>query len=302
MKKIAYIFVLLTAAVLTVAGVEVEKFIPRQAPGIARIDINRMLTSPELKTVIEKNDKLKPLLDQVCEMFKDPTGQTVKSSDIFSGQLWIAQTGSSSREVTIYSQTAVKEADLQAAASRNPGCKTVNAADRKAYVYTRSGEAVAIVYLAEDVLLISRLSERLVQEITASLQGGGNPLLANIDRKDLVAVAADVAAATGKRKPKVKFVNGKLNLNKGLDLNCDLQLHCRNSKEALKQAMQIQFAVPGFIGMLFSKDEKLATTLSEGLQIIPQENVLNLNFAVKKDTLQQLVTYMSKPENRPVLP
>ena len=83
LKKIAYIFVLLTAAVLTVAGVEVEKFIPRQAPGIARIDINRMLTSPELKTVIEKNDKLKPLLDQVCEMFKAPTGQTVKSSDIF---------------------------------------------------------------------------------------------------------------------------------------------------------------------------------------------------------------------------
>ena len=301
LKKFIQITLLLTAAVAAAVGAEPERFIPRQSPAIVRIDLNRMVSSPALKTVM-KQHTLKSQLDQVSEMFKDPTGKAIKPGDIFSSQLWIAQTGSNSKEVTLYSQTAVPEAVLQSLISRNPACKTVDAAGRKAYVYTRAGETAAIVYLAEDVLLISRLSKRLVQEITASLQGGGNPLLASIDRQELIAGAVDLAAATGKRKPKIRFISGKINLTQTQDLSGEVQLHCRNSKEALKQAMKIQFAVPGFIGMFFCKDEKLATALSESLQIMPQENVISINCDLKSDTIQKAAAYISNPANLPRLP
>ena len=302
LKKIAHIIVLLMTAVLTVAGAEPEKFIPSQTPALVRIDMNRMVSSPALNTAIEQHDTLKSRLDQVSEMFKDSTGKKIRSSDIFSSQLWIAQTGSNSREVTLYSQTAVPEADLQALARRNSTCKIANAAGRKVYVSTQSGNSVAVTYLAEDVLMISRWSEHLAQEITASLQSGGNPLLANIDRKDLVAFAADMTAATGKRKPKIKFICGKMNLTKTQDLSGVVQLHCKNSKEAMKQAMKVQFVVPGFIGMFFSKDEKLAAALSESLQIMPQENVITITCDLKSDTIQALTAYISNPENLPRLP
>lgn len=302
MKKFVQIIALLTVAVWTAAGAEPENFIPRQAPGIIRIDINRVLTSPELKTVIDKNNKLKSFLDQISDMLKSPSGRTFKTSELFSGQLWTAQTGSTGKEAATYSKTAVPEAELQAIISRNPAGKIVEAAGRKAYIYHRNGENLAVVYLAEDVLLISRLSERLVQEISSSLQGGGNPLLAHIDRKALVAVAADVAAVTGKKRAKIKFINGKMDLSKSMDLTGKVMLHCKNSNEALKTAMKIQFAIPGLIGMLFSQDEKLAAALSEALQVMPQQDKLVISYDLQQDTLQQAVKYMSKLQNLPRLP
>ena len=293
---------LLLALAWYAAAAEPENFIPKQAPGVIRININRMLTSPELKEILDNNKEIKKLVDAVNDMLKNASGSKLKLSDIFSSQLWIAQTGKKQKDVTAYCKTALPEKVLQTAVSKNPACKVVDAAGKKAFVYERAGKNLVVLYLADDVLMLSCLSDRLPQEVTASLQGGGNPLLSTIDRQMLAAGAVDMAAVTGQRKPKIRFISGKLDFNKALDLTSQVILHCKSSQEALKMAMQIQFAAPGFIGMFFSKDENLAAALAEGLQVTPQNDAIIIDYSLKYTDFQKAVKYMSKAENRPLLP
>ena len=299
MKKFAHIVLMLLTAVWTAAASEPENFIPRQAPGVIRADVNRMLTSPELKSAIDSSREIKNILEKVENMLQSSTDKKIKLSDLFSSQLWFAQTGRKLENFTAYSKTAVPEKELHAAVSKNPNCRIVDAAGKKAVVYEQQSEKLVLVYLAEDVMMISRMTSRLPQEITASLQGGGNPLLSQVNRNTLAAGAVDMAKASGKRKPKVKFINAQLDADKAMNLAAQVSVRCKNSQEALKMAMQIQFAAPAAFGMYFSNDEKLAAALSEGLQVVPQDDAVIINYDLKFADFKKAVKYMSQSENLP---
>jgi 3-dehydroquinate synthetase len=56
---------MLLTAVWTAAASEPENFIPRQAPGVIRADVNRMLTHPELKSAIDSSREIKNILEKI---------------------------------------------------------------------------------------------------------------------------------------------------------------------------------------------------------------------------------------------
>jgi len=77
------------------------------------------------------------------------------------------------------------------------------------------------------------------------------------------------------------------------------EVHFFKAKDAAKQAMQIQLAVPGMAGMLLANDTKLMQAVCSGFKVTNQENILNISFGLSGENVQKLLEYVANPANFP---
>ncbi len=311
MKKFAAVCLIITTVLTTwiLPAAEPEDFIPDQSPVLFRVNAKQMLAIPDLRELIStaSNDGKKAV--SVIEFFEK--NYNIKPETVLSGQVWGTKTGSADHDAALYVKTELKENKLaeifagQAEKSENFIFNTTTLAGEKIYTIAPQkkikGEqtTLAIVYLAEDVLLLMPLTPSSAGTLIASRQGGKNPLLKSINRQVLLAVFARMDG----EKEKIRLFDLQADIKNPVkrDLNLLLKLTCKSSEYALQLAMQTQFIVPGILGMLFSNDPVLTSSLVGGFKVKPDGKRVEIKFALSKSDQDKLIKYFSDPNNRQAL-
>ena len=270
-----------------------------------RLDANSIVKLQWLKKWLnmadEKCREAFLVLDELKKSGIEPT-------TVFAGELWAAKIGKSDKAGVILIKTALPENKFaeffNAQQSKNKyvdlsistlaGTTTYICKYAKAYK-AASAEPFAIFYPAKDVLAIMPLTDESGIWMTALKQGGNNALLTSIDRKSLCAVIYNDA----KRKAKIRSVNAKINLTgpRQRDIKTEAVLICRNAKTAMRRAMEMQFMLPTFAGLLFGNDRKLLESLTAGFSAIPNQEKIMLKFDLPQAVQEQIAAYLADPKN-----
>lgn len=311
MKKFA-IFCFVLSAFLTTwqtAAAEPEDFVPAQSPVLCRVDAPKLFAIPELRELIgsASHDGQKAL--SVIEYFEK--NYNITPETLFAGQVWAAKTGAADTDAALYIKTALKEAKLaeifadKAKNSKNFAFNATTLAGEKVYTIAPANAAkekqppLVIVYLAEDVILFMPLTTTSAMNLTASRQGGKNPLLKLIDRGKLAAVYAKMDG----EKEKIKVFDLQADVKNPVkrDLTLLLDLTCKDKEYALQMAMQMQFMVPGVLGMLFGNDPLLVSSLINGFRVKPSGKKVSIRLSLSKSDQNKLIKYFADPNNRQAL-
>ena len=304
MKKIVLLFTFLLT-IFTVVAAEPENFIPAQAPQVVRLNANRAVRMPWLKDLLssadEKCREITLLLDELKK-------HGIESTTLFAGELWITRTAASDQAYAVLVKTALPEAkfaeffNTQKNKNKNVELNVSTLAGHTIYISkyapaykAASGVPVFAVYLAKDVLAFMPLTDEANLQLTALKQGGGNKLSAALDRKSLCAFAGRAVL----RKEKIRSIEAQFELS-GQDqrnINFDATLVCKNAKTAMRKAMEFQFIIPSFGGLLFGNDEKLIREITDSLQIVPVNEKIVIKFSLDKSMQEKIIKYLSNPAN-----
>ena len=295
---------LLLFAAVTILAAEPESFIPADSPLIMRFNANKLVQMPWWKDAAKQNKSLKKI---AVELDRIKAESNIVPADIFAGDMWAAQVGKEDF-ITLIKTNITKSRFIQlleqekARKGRKAAYKSSVVGGLTVYILGKSGEEAALIYVAEDVMLIFKaelVSEALIASV---LDKKANPLLKSIDRKALFALYGDAKKMQlPAKKSKVLRLAATAELEGASqrDLRINGKLVCRNEKIAMQLAMQAQFMYPGVVGMLFGKDEALSSSLFNSLQIVPEKNVITGVFTLSGDQQLKIVKYMSNPANRP---
>ncbi|MBR2357181.1 MAG: hypothetical protein IKA65_04060 [Lentisphaeria bacterium] len=311
MKKFAFFgFVLLAfLASWRSTAAEPEDFVPAQSPVLCRVDARKLLAIPELRELISSASQDGKKALSVVEYFEK--NYNITPETVFAGQVWAAKTGAADTDAALYIKTALKEAKLaeifadKAKNSKNFAFNATTLAGEKVYTIAPVNAAkekqppLAIVYLAEDVILFTPLTTTSAMTLTASRQGGKNPLLKLIDRRKLAAVYAQMDG----EKEKIRVFDLQADVKDPVkrDLTLFLNLTCKDKEYALQTAMQMQFMVPGALGMLFGNDPLLVSSLVNGFRVKPDGKKIVIRWALSKSDQTKLIKYFADPNNRQTL-
>lgn len=301
MKKFAILFaVTLLLAVADLLAVPAEKFIPEQSFAVIRLDVRRLIDLPMPDNAEKSSQTAHEYLKSFEQIKKEAAAEGIEPLKLFDGDVWIAKTGKEDDDFAIYSGTLVPETKL-AAFLQKKGFVITTAANRRVYVF----QEFALTYLTADVIMLAKNSDSLPLLITASQQNNSNPLLSIIDRKRQIAAVIngnDLSSRPGK-KSKIKLIKSTLDIDTAstapLALIIGSEVHFFKAKDAAKQAMQMQLAVPGMAGMLLANDEKLMQAVCSGFKVTNQENILNISFGLSGENVQKLLEYVANPANFP---
>lgn len=309
MKKLLSLVLLAFAGlVLSLTAADPAAFVPDKTPLLCFMDGARASTLPWVKEALLKDADLAAKnrkSDALLARFQ------LTDKDFCSGAFYFALT--QDEEVFAYFKTNVPEGKVVPLAKAindelldkdekfKVAEKVVNG--RKFYVFSESGDdgdtLFALTYLAPDVAMLLDADE--VEK--PAVGSGKNPLLAKLDRTQLVALVYDSAAAKEKEE-NPEIVGGDLALNltgkAQKDLAVTANLIFPNEQKATEAAQQVQMALPMFAGMIFGKDPDLAGDVMKGLKVTtPAKTKLNVRFALSEKTIDGIVKYFEKPENLP---
>jgi hypothetical protein len=65
----------------------------------------------------------------------------------------------------------------------------------------------------------------------------------------------------------------------------------------MRRAMEMQFMLPTFAGLLFGNDQKLLESLTAGFSAIPNQEKIMLKFDLPQAVQEQIAAYLADPEN-----
>ncbi len=310
MKKISMSFAVLLFgfALLPLRGADPADFVPKQAALVFYFDTARVADAAWLKDLSKTQPDAADAVssfEAICKKYN------VSEKDFFPGALFVAGTDDDIDEVGFYLKTNIPEAVLPKLVAEiveaNKGSVKIenrNVAGHKIYVFSDSAhpekDAVALTYLAPDVVLLFQLDDDNAKLIAGSK--GGNPLLKKINRKLLAALVFDTKMLGDDAKDlDLTFAEMTLNLvgaNQS-DLALTVDLDCKNKETVQQIGMQVQMMVPMFLGMMFGKDQKLSAALMQGLQIKPADQRLSIEYNASEATLKAAGEYLKNPANLP---
>ena len=308
LKKLAlYCTLLLVSA--TVSAAAPESFIPANSPHVLRLNINRIVQLPWVRNMLGSADeKCREFFLLIDELKKF----NIQPEQFFAGEVWATQIGNNEKNFVILIKTALPEAkfaeffnsqknqnkNLELAVSKLEG-RTIYTA-KYASTYKAAGQTpVLATYMAGDVIALLPFSGESAAHINMLKADNNNELVKAVDRKKLCAMLSQAA----KPKAKIRSINATAELA-GAEMR-DITLHAaisyKNAKTAMRKAMEMQFILPSFAGLLFGNDPQLMEEIIRALQIVPDKEKITLSFTLTKSVQDKISSYLSNPANVPSL-
>lgn len=307
-KLLSFVLLAFAGLVLPLTAAEPAAFVPDKTPLLCFVDGARSSALPWVKDALLKDADL-AAKNKKSEALWARFQLTDK--DLFAGAIYIALTPDS--DAFLYFKTNVPEAKVMPLAKAisdelmdkdqkfTVAEKTVKG--KKFYIFSESREKgdklFALTYLAPDVAALMDADE------TENLPvgSGRNPLLAKLDRAQLMALVYDAAANKEKEEnPEILGADMTLDLTGKAqkDLVVAGNLVFPDEQKAMEAAQQVQMSLPMLAGMIFGKDPDLAGDVMKGLKVTtPTKTKLNVRFALSEKTIDGIVKYFNTPENRP---
>ena len=303
-KLLSLVLLALAGLVLPLTAADPASFVPDKTPLLCFVDGARSSTLPWVKEALLKDADLSAK-NQKSEALWARFQLTDK--DLCSGALYVALTPDSG--AFVYFKTNVPEAKVMPLATAvsdelmdkgekfTVAEKAVNG--KKFYVFSEKGgkdkkgdTLFALTYLAPDVAALMDADE--IEKLPVG--SGKNPLLAKLDRTQLVALVYE------DENPEILGGDMTLDLTGKAqkDLTIAANLIFPDEQKAMEAAQQVQMSLPMLAGMVFGKDPDLAGDVMKGLKVTtPSKTKLNVRFALSEKTIDGIVKYFEKPENLP---
>lgn len=294
-------------------GNEPENFIPGQSPVVMRVDAQRFLSLPAVSRICEQDENARKVNRDIENIRRF---LNIDPKDFLSGDVWCAMVGKEPDQVVFLIKTKMPESDFARIynmgsqyRSNDVNLSKSRIAEQLIYIASPkkdnptevADDAVAFSYLDTDVIVCGALKNFSGQLFELCRQGGKNPLLAQIDRKALLAVQADLSRLQGVQDmAQINQLNGALDLTgtENQDLLIQLKLDCANKEVVQQLSMQLQFLAPSLIGMIFGRDENLAMAMASALKVQPQDKALSMIYRINLKTVEKAVAYLADPANR----
>ena len=306
MKKFILGFAVLFLTIqMWLPAAEPEDFIPAGCSQLVRANANTIVKQEWLKKWLDMaNEKFRETFLVLDELKKSG----IEPAMVFAGDLWAVKLGKADKASVILVKTALPETKFaeffkaQKAKNKNVDLSISTLAGQPAYIckYAQSynaatAEPFAVFYLAEDVIGIMPLTDESGIQLTALKQGGNNALVKQIDRKSFCAIISIASA----KKAKFRSLTAKINLTgpQQRDVKADGVLVCKNAKTAMRRAMEMQFMLPTFIGLLFGNDPKLQESLAGAFSAVPYQEKIVLNIDLPQTLQEQIASYLADPKN-----
>ncbi len=306
LKKIILGFITSLLTVLTLLNAaEPENFIPDQSQQLMRLNANSIVKMPWLKKWLNMADeKCRETFLVLDELQKSGIAPTM----VFAGELWAAKIGKSDKAGVILIKTALPEAKFaeffkeQQNKNKNVDLSITTLAGQTVYIgkyapgyKASSAEPFAVFYLAADVLGIMPFTDESGILLTALKQGGNNVWVKNIDKKSLCAIIFN----DSNRKAKIRSTTARINLAgpQQKDIEAEAVLICKNAKTAMRKAMEMQFIVPSFAGLLFGNDQKLLESLTAGFSAVPYQEKITIKINLPETLQNKIAGYLADPAN-----
>ena len=174
-------------------------------------------------------------------------------------------------------------------------------------LYTFSTEniegTVALVYLAEDVVMLTLLNEDIANLILRAKKRSGNQLVKSLNNRaalSLVMQGDPDGNSPASFADMVLNINDKQNAQQTL-LNLKANVLFREKHEARNIIKTLRLAVPAAASAIFSKDPRLLGDVIAGWRVSGSGNVVNFKFSIIRQNLEKVISYLADPANREVL-
>ena len=289
---------------MNVYAADPESFIPEKASIIARFDAKRMLQDIQNRSEMDKA-QISADFKKFMSEFQAMVG--VPLTDVFASDVWAAGIDEFQGSA-LYAKTPVTEAKMaeltQMACNNNDDIEYSEAAvgGKKVYIVTckEKEQAMAMVYVASDVVLFTTYDSDTAAVLSASAAGGKNPLLEKINRQTLIAAVVNVKELGVPDLGNVnyaKFTFDCVGAEKK-DIFIQLDLECQDKTTARNMAMQAQMAVPSLICMPFGDNEELAMAMASGFKVKANDNTVIATYSLPEPLMIKAVTYLTDPAKR----
>lgn len=184
-------------------------------------------------------------------------------------------------------------------------CGETELAGSKLYTFSQGNfEGVAaLVYLAEDVAMLTFMNEDTANWILSAKKRSGNKLVKSLNKSAAVSAVLQSSPdgdSLASFADVVFNIDDKQNVQQTL-LSLQANVLFRRKQEAENIINASRVAVPAAASVIFSKDSRLLGDVIAGWQASGSGNVANFKFSVTRQNLEKVISYLADPANREVL-